>query len=183
MPRPTGRAGAGLPISATFTTGAGQDNGVHTFSAILNTAGKQSITATDTVSTIPTITGTSNTIVSQGLMVTSLTPIPTGFTAIFNKPFKPDALTLYGPNVHTVNDVTLVGSKGSVGAIHGSLIIDPTNMSVTFNATSNYLSLKNGGNSVVLPDDTYTVTLVSGEPGALASGGPPGSGFLDALHQ
>src|SRR5205807_8452457 len=48
--------------------------------------------------------------------------------------------------------------------------------------TSNYLSLKNGGTSVVLPDDTYTVTLVSGKPGALATGGP-GNGFLDALNQ
>ena len=60
-----------------------------------------------------------------------------------------------------MNDVTLTGSKKNVGAIHGSLIIDPSNMSITFNATSNYLSLKNGGNSVVLPDDTYTVTLDS----------------------
>ena len=42
-------AGNGLPADYTFTTGTGDDNGVHTFSATLKTAGSQSITATDTV--------------------------------------------------------------------------------------------------------------------------------------
>jgi subtilisin family serine protease len=41
-------AGAGLPSNYTFTTGAGLDNGVHVFSAVLKTAGVQSITAQDT---------------------------------------------------------------------------------------------------------------------------------------
>ncbi len=49
-------AGAGLPSSYTFTTGAGKDNGVHTFSATLKTAGAQSITAMDAVT--GTIAGT-----------------------------------------------------------------------------------------------------------------------------
>jgi hypothetical protein len=39
---------ATLPANYTFTTGNGKDNGTHTFSATLNTAGAQSITATDT---------------------------------------------------------------------------------------------------------------------------------------
>jgi hypothetical protein len=39
---------AALPADYTFTTGAGADNGVHTFTATLKTAGTQSITATDT---------------------------------------------------------------------------------------------------------------------------------------
>ena len=47
-------AGAGLPPDYTFTTGAGEDNGVHTFSATFKTAGTQSITVRDTVNgTIP----------------------------------------------------------------------------------------------------------------------------------
>ncbi len=49
-------AGAGLPLDYTFTTGAGKDNGEHTFSATLETAGTQSITARDTGT--GTITGT-----------------------------------------------------------------------------------------------------------------------------
>ena len=37
-----------LPGNYTFTTGAGGDNGVHTFSATLGTVGTQALTATDT---------------------------------------------------------------------------------------------------------------------------------------
>jgi hypothetical protein len=47
---------AGLPANYTFTTGSGKDNGVHTFSATLKTAGTPSITATDTKT--GSITGT-----------------------------------------------------------------------------------------------------------------------------
>ncbi len=63
-----------------------------------------------------------------------------------------------------------------IGSVHGTLIIDPSNQSFTFKATAEYLQLLNslhgGNNSVVLPDGTYTITLMSGL-GA--------SGFLDAL--
>jgi hypothetical protein len=46
-----------LPADYTFTgSGTGKDNGTHTFSATLNTAGTRSITATDTAT--PSITGT-----------------------------------------------------------------------------------------------------------------------------
>jgi hypothetical protein len=59
-------AGAGLPPDYTFHTGVGQDNGVHVFSAILKTAGTQSISAHDTV--IDTITDTqSGIVVSPGV--------------------------------------------------------------------------------------------------------------------
>jgi hypothetical protein len=43
-----------LPADYTFTTGAGADNGVHTFTIMLKTAGSQSITATDTVTGVIT---------------------------------------------------------------------------------------------------------------------------------
>src|SRR5207244_13656172 len=70
----------------------------------------------------------------------------------------------------TVKDVTLVGAK--TGPISGSLLMDAPYTSITFHATANGLLLLNNFGSVVLPDDTYTVTLVSG------SGS---NGFLDAL--
>src|SRR5205807_907870 len=38
---------AALGGTYTFTTGAGQDNGVHTFNVTLNSAGNQTVTATD----------------------------------------------------------------------------------------------------------------------------------------
>ena len=47
---PQASALAGLHSDYTFTTGPGDDNGVHTFSATLKTAGTQSISARDTVS-------------------------------------------------------------------------------------------------------------------------------------
>ena len=168
-----GAAALGSPY--TFTTGAGKDNGVHTFSVTLNTGGSQKISATDITSTNPTITGTSSPIAVSGLTVTAFTPTPTGFTASFSKAFIPNDLILYGTNKNTVQDVTLVGTH--VGPIHGSLIIDPSNMKVTFKATASYLLELNGlaqsaTVSAVLPDDTYKVVLVSGL-GA--------NGFLDAL--
>src|SRR4029077_6843000 len=66
-------------------------------------------------------------------------------------------------------DVTLVGAH--VGPISGSVIVDPSSASITFNASANSLSLLNNS-ATVLPDDTYTVTLLSG------SGS---NGFLDTL--
>ncbi len=167
------------PISNyAFTgSGTGHDNGVHTFTSglTLNTQGIQTITVTDTSATNPTVTGTSNAISTRGQVVTALTPTSTGFTASFSKAFIPNDLTLYGANKTTVQDVTLVGTH--VGPIHGSLVIDPSNMSVTFKATASYLLELNGlaqsaTVSAVLPDDTYKVTLVSGS-GA--------NGFVDAL--
>jgi hypothetical protein len=153
-----------LPADATLTGGVG------TVNVRLNTVGSQTITATDTVSTNPFIAGTSNNITTRGLVVSSFTPTPTGFTATFSKPFVSADLTLYGTGPHTVQDVTLVGKTS--GPINGSLLIDPSNTSLTFKATTTALSLLNNFGSVVLPDDAYTVTFVSG------SGN---NGFLDAL--
>jgi hypothetical protein len=156
-------ASAILPVDATLSGGVG------TFSATLKSGGSQTITATDVSSTRPTITGTSNVIAARGLMVSSFTPTATGFTATFSKPFVPGDLTLYGAGLGTVQDVTLVGTNGP---INGSLIVDPSDMSITFNATSNSMLLANNFGSPALPDDTYTVTLVSGTGS---------NGFQDAL--
>src|SRR5207249_3090770 len=49
-----------LPADYTFTIGATGDNGVHTFSASLETSGSQTLTATDTATS--SITGTSGSI-------------------------------------------------------------------------------------------------------------------------
>jgi N-acetylneuraminic acid mutarotase len=154
-----------LPADATLTGGVG------VFKVTLNTGGSQTITATDAVFASPlTITGTSSPITTRGLTVTTFTTTATGFTATFNKPFAPGAIALYGPGTHLVPSVTLVGAAN--GPISGSLILDPSNMSLTFNATANFLLLANNSTAPVLPDDTYTATLVS------ASGA---SGFMDAL--
>src|SRR5262249_48858512 len=70
---------ATLPANSTLSNGAG------TFSATLKTSGNQTITATDTANSA--LTGTSNPIAVRGLVVSALTPTPTGFIATFSKPF------------------------------------------------------------------------------------------------
>jgi hypothetical protein len=156
-----------LPADSTLTSGVGS------FSVTLKSAGSQTVTATDTLSTNPVIAGTSGVITTRGLTVTAFTPTPTGFTAAFSKPFNAAGLTLYGIG-DTAPDVTLVVAH--VGPISGSLIVDPSNMSLTFKATSNFLSLTNDYGPPVLPDDTYSVTLVSGS-GAHGFGDALGAGL------
>ncbi len=128
----------------------------------LNTAGQQTISVTDNATNF---IGTSAAITTRGLTVTALTQKPTGFTVIFSKAFVAADLALYGANLTRVADVTMRGAH--VGPIHGSLMVDPTNTSVTFSASSSYLQLLNSlahpaTVSSLLPDDTYTITLVAG---------------------
>ena len=170
------------------------DDGVHTFSVTLNSSTPPSgvgttIIVRDTTATAPPISGLSAPVTVQGLVVPAggFQPTATGFTVTFSKPFTTADLTLYGFNTTTVQDVTLVGAPlpGTTKplAIAGSLYIDPSAPNtLVFKATSAFLeyvnlNLGNGGNgdtdSVALPDDTYTVTLVSG------SGT---NGFVDALN-
>ena len=70
---------ASLPAGYTFTTGAGGDNGVHTFLVTLNTPPTQTITATDTVNSA--ITGTSSPITinpATYLLTTAASPSGSG---------------------------------------------------------------------------------------------------------
>src|SRR5205807_9140868 len=59
----------------------------------------------------------------------------------------------------TVQDVTLVGTKNIIA---GTLVIDPSNTSITFSATRSLTLFFNDQISATLPDDNYTATLVSG---------------------
>ena len=95
-------------------------------------------------------------------MVTALTKTPTGFTATFNQPINPADLTIYGTG-NTQQDVLLVGQNSNNGQPYpGTLIVDATNKLITFNVSSNFLVASSPGGSAALPDDTYTVTLLSG---------------------
>src|SRR6202035_1577383 len=75
-----------------------------------------------------------------------------------------------GQVASTRDDITLVGA--SHGKIAGSLLINTTDTSINFSAATQFLLSASGSSSVVLPDDTYTLTLVSGAGSA---------GFLDTL--
>ena len=166
------------------------DNGVHTFSATLNSSTLASgfgtiLIARDTTATTPPITGFSQAITVQGLVVVpgGFVKTATGFTVTFSKPFTPADLTMYGLNTTTMQDVKMVGADLGNGAftVAGTLFFDPTTPNtIVFKASNAYLEDTNVNNpntggdkdSVALPDDTYTVTLKSGTGT---------NGFVDAL--
>ncbi|HEX3459434.1 MAG TPA: putative Ig domain-containing protein, partial [Acidimicrobiales bacterium] len=92
-----------LPADYTFVAG---DNGVHTFSATLKTAGNQTITATDTAT--PSITGISNTVAVSGGTATHFTvSAPASATAGVAFNYTVTALDAFG-NTDT----------GYTGAVH-----------------------------------------------------------------
>jgi uncharacterized delta-60 repeat protein len=162
-----------LPADATLSGGVG------VFSVTLTSAGSQTITANDTLSTNPAIIGTSNAINTRGLTVTSLTPTATGFTVTFSKPIVPSDISLYGGTVaNPIQNVTLVGKNtGPIfGPVNGTLVIDSSGTSATFKASSDWLANIAGSTSGVLPNDTWTVTLQSG-----TGAGASANGFFDAL--
>ena len=129
--------------------------GLGTFSAALATAGSQTLTATDTTTGI---TGTT-TISAVGLAVTSLTVTPSGFVAVFNEPFNP-TLNLYDASTANFGppDVTLVGPAPSTEAVRGSLLIDPTDTTITFVKTSDFIGSDFNPSTGVLAVGTYTLT-------------------------
>ena len=159
-------ASAILPGNATLTSGVG------VFSATLKSVGNQTLTASDVAA--PTITGTSNTIATRGLTVTSLTPTPTGFVAIFDKPFNPSLINLYDANgVDGADDVLLTSANSPQISFHGSLIIDPSDQTITFVKTSDFTGSTFDPSTGVLPAGTYTVTFRSASNGFVDLLGAP----------
>ena len=159
---------ASLPAPSVLTGGVG------TFSATLRTPGSQTITATDTVhKTGPgAITGTSATIATRGLLVTSVTPTPSGITVVFNKPFNPSTVDVYSPN--GLPDDVVLATAGSQVSIRGSALFDSTDTILTFvkSATVSATGTFNPGLGLLAPGK-YTLTLRGYSAG--------GNGFQDAL--
>ncbi len=139
-----------LPPNSTLTGGVG------VFSGTLQTLGSTTITASDTSNTL---SATSAPIAVRGLIVTGLSPTPTGFSVTFAKAFDPTTLSLYSAS----DDVLLVNRFSQF--VRGSLVLNtasgaPPDTSFTFVSTSG-----------VLAAGTYTVTLVSGASGIKDSSG------------
>jgi hypothetical protein len=147
-------AAAVLPPNSTLTNGAGSVN------VTLKTTGSQFVTATDTAAS--SITGVSGTISVVGFAVSSFATTSTGFTVTFTQPFNASVLNLYDAASanYGAADVVLAGQLTANNPVRGSLVIDPTDTTITF--------VKTGG---VLTPDTYTVTLVSGASAFKSSGG------------
>ena len=162
--------GAGVVLPANHALVAG----VGTFSATLATAGSQTLTATDTVhnSGPSAITGTTNPLTTRGLVVTSLTMTPSGFSVTFDKPFKTNTVNLY--TTTGLPDDVLLATTNTQISIRGSLVNNPTNTGFTFVKTDSIsaLGVFNPA-SGVLSAGNYTLTLRS------FAGS---SGFQDALN-
>ena len=150
---------AALPANTTLTAGSG------VFNATLKSPGTQTISAIDAGNAV--LSGTSNSIAVLGLVVTNLTPTSTGFVAVFNKPLDPSQINLYdSQGTFGADDVVLTGPGSAQTSFHGSLIIDPTNTTITFVKTSSFSGANNFNPSTgVLAAGTYTVTFRSAANG------------------
>ena len=178
---------AGLPATYRFTTG---DDGSHTFNVTLMTAGPQTITATDSVTS--TITGTSPTIhVSAGHAV-SLAIVkrpPGGIPAGSRFTVGVGAEDPYGNVDPTFNGPVTVGlASGSAGSLGGTLtqtavdgvatfddLVNTTSGSITLTGTSGTLTTGSSGNNTVPIDpaavDHFTVTTSFATPDVAGTAG------------
>jgi hypothetical protein len=104
---------ATLPANYAYTTGAGADNGTHTFSATLKTFGSQSITATDTLSA--TIAGTQSGIVvtASKLVLSAATTTPPTGTADSLTITAQDAVGNTATNYTGAHSLTFTGANAS----------------------------------------------------------------------
>jgi hypothetical protein len=168
-------AQAVLPANYTFTgSGTGKDNGAHTFSATLKTAGSRSITATDTGT--GTITGTQSAITVNPASASTLAVAgyPTSTTAGVSHSFTVTAQDTFG------NTAT-----GYTGAIHitssdaaATLPADYTfttgtgndNGTHTFNAT-----LATAGTQSITATDKTTSSITGSESSIVVSAGAAAS--------
>ncbi len=166
---------AGLPADYTFTTGTGGDNGVHTFSATLKTAGTQYLKVTDT--TTSSITGTDTGIVVQPAGAVSLTVagFPTPDTAGVAGNFTVTAYDPYG-NIATGYTGTVAFASGdSQAGLPASYTFTTgtgnDNGVHTFSAT-----LKTAGTQYVKATDTTTSSIAGSETGIVVQ--PAGAASL-----
>jgi uncharacterized repeat protein (TIGR01451 family) len=139
-----------LPNEYTFTTGAGGDNGVHTFTATLKTAGTQTIHATDTA--ISSITGTSNNITVNPAAATHFSlSAPSSATAGSTFSFTVTAQDQFN-NTDTGYGGTVDFSSTSAGSLPNPSTL--TNGSGSFNA-----NLINAGNKTITATDTANSSI------------------------
>jgi CSLREA domain-containing protein len=140
---------AGLPASYTFVP---SDNGQHTFSATLNTAGSQTITATDAANSI-TGTSSSITVTIPSFVVNTATDDATGTAS--NCTTTPEGTC-------TLRDA--LAAAANAGS--GNITFDPTAFSASNTAAQNTITITSG-----LTVDSYTTITgpTSGSSATLAN--------------
>ncbi|HEV2946390.1 MAG TPA: Ig-like domain-containing protein, partial [Gemmataceae bacterium] len=146
---------AALPADYTFTS---TDAGVHTFSAILRSAGSQSLTATDTVT--GSITGSQSITVNPGAvhhLVLSYFPSRTTAGVVVQN-FLVTAQDLYGNKETGFTDTVAFMSSDSQAVLPANYTFTSADAGVhTFSAT-----LKTAGTQSVTAKDTTTPGVISG---------------------
>jgi microsomal dipeptidase-like Zn-dependent dipeptidase len=143
-----------LPANYTFVPAS--DNGVHTFTATLNTGGSQTITAMDTANSL---TGTSN-----GIVVNQAPAITSGNSTTFTVPslgvFLVTATGFPAPTFTETGALPSGVFFTPGGVLRGS---PGTGTGGTYNIT---ITASNG----VSPNATQSFTLIVNEPPAITSG-------------
>jgi hypothetical protein len=150
-------AQAALPANYTFTAA---DNGVHSFSATLNTAGTQSITTTDTVTS--TITGTQSGITINPAAVSSLSVygFPSPVSAGVETTFGVSAQDAFGNYTSYLGTVHFTSSDAQA-----VLPADYTFTSTDAGVHSFTATLKTAGSQSITATDTVTSIITGTQAG------------------
>jgi hypothetical protein len=154
-------AQAGLPADYTFTGG---DQGTHTFSASLKTAGTQSLTVKDTASSSLTATQTGITVVAAAVSKLLVSGYP-ATTAGTSHSFTVTATDAYGNLV--------IGYRGTVHFTSSdSKAVLPSNY--TFTAADNGVhtfsaTLKTAGSQSLTATDTATSSITGSQSGIVVT--------------
>lgn len=146
-------AGSSIPADYTFTTGAGGDNGTHTFTngATLVTAGIQTITATDTVKA--SLTDTSNAISVTAAAATHFAVVaPPSATAGTAFNYAVTALDQFN------NKATSYSGSVHFTSTDGQAVL-PADSTLTNGAGTFTATLKTPGNQTVTATDTVTPSI------------------------
>ena len=165
-------AGNGLSADYTFTPGVAGDDGTHTFAAKLNTAGTQSITATDTANSA--ITGTQSAIIVNPAPASSLviSAYPSPTTAGTAQSF---TVTVYDTNGHIATNYTgtIHFSSGDGQASAGNGL--PSNYTFTTGTGADNgvhiftATLKTAGTQSITAADTANSTISGAQTGIMVN--------------
>jgi hypothetical protein len=143
-----------LPANYTFTSG---DAGVHTFSAILRSAGSQSITSKDTVTSSITGSQTGITVSPAAANHLILSRFPSVTTAGVAQSFRITAQDLYGNTVTSFADIVTFSSTDPQAVLPADYTFTSADMGV-----HNFLAtLKTVGTQSLTAKDKTSTTVAS----------------------
>ena len=157
--------GSGLPPDYTFTTGAGGDDGEHTFAATLKTAATQSITVTDTTNSSLTDSQSDiNVLPAPATQLKIVGKPPSGVIAGIAFETKVDAEDPYSNVDTSFEGQVTVGLTSGSGSLTGTTmmdakdgvadftnLIDTTSGPITIGVSSGTLTTDSAGGVTVSP--------------------------------